>query len=31
VNLSFGRAAFQSGQKRLNNADDDADVMKAGK
>jgi hypothetical protein len=29
-NFSFGRD-FQSGQKRLNNADEDAGVMKAGK
>jgi hypothetical protein len=29
-NFSFGRA-FQSGQKRLNNADEDAGVMKSGK
>jgi hypothetical protein len=29
-NINFGRA-FQSGQKRLNNADEDAGVMKAGK
>jgi hypothetical protein len=29
-NFSFGRT-FQSGQKRLNNADEDAGVMKAGK
>jgi hypothetical protein len=29
-NFDFGRA-FQSGQKRLNNADNDAGIMKAGK
>jgi hypothetical protein len=29
-NVDFGRS-FQSGQKRLNNADEDAGVMKAGK
>jgi hypothetical protein len=29
-NVNFGRA-FQSGQKRLNNADEDAGIMKAGK
>jgi hypothetical protein len=28
--INFGRA-FRSGQKRLNNADEDAGVMKAGK